>query len=131
MGSKTEKAEIKQQRKVQTEISEEKLLSYLSITDKALHKLELAKQKAENMAMAKDFLLMAKSYYSDARHYYKKGDFVTAFAAVNYAHGFIDAGARAGFFIVDNSDDIFAVDSRQKNNCMQKKRNRKDYCSGR
>ncbi|RLF89966.1 DUF357 domain-containing protein, partial [Thermococci archaeon] len=48
-----------------------------------------------------------RSYYSDAEYYYKKGDYVTAFAALNYAHGFIDAGVRLGVFKGED-DRLFA-----------------------
>lgn len=55
------------------------------------------------------FLDMASRYYSDAHHFHSKGDVVTAFAALNYAHGWLDAGARAGFFLVKNNE-LFVVD---------------------
>ncbi|HDM23115.1 MAG TPA: DUF357 domain-containing protein, partial [Methanomicrobia archaeon] len=37
----------------------------------------------------------------------EKGDYVTAFAALNYLHGYLDAGARLGIFEVNDSD-LFA-----------------------
>ena len=40
----------------------------------------------------------------------KKGDLVTAFAALNYAHGWLDAGARLGFFDVGKDNVLFTVD---------------------
>jgi len=53
---------------------------------------------------------MAKRYYSDAKHFRDKGDYVTAFAALNYAHGWLDAGARIGLFDVDHDSELFTVD---------------------
>jgi hypothetical protein len=53
---------------------------------------------------------MAQRYFSDARHFEKKGDIVTAFAALNYAHGWLDAGARLGLFDVGHDDKLFTVD---------------------
>ncbi len=53
---------------------------------------------------------MAQRYFSDAKHFEQKGDIVTAFAALNYAHGWLDAGARLGFFDVDHDDTLFTVD---------------------
>ena len=47
--------------------------------------------------------------FEDAKHFKEKGDFVTAFAALNYAHGFLDAGARLGVFDVKDNK-LFAVD---------------------
>ncbi|MCD6467513.1 MAG: DUF357 domain-containing protein, partial [Methanomicrobia archaeon] len=45
--------------------------------------------------------------YKDALYYKNKGDYVTAFAALNYLHGYLDAGARLGIFKTNNSD-LFA-----------------------
>jgi hypothetical protein len=33
----------------------------------------------------------AENYANDARHFFKKGDWFTAFGAANYAYGFLDA----------------------------------------
>jgi hypothetical protein len=33
----------------------------------------------------------AENYANDARHFFQKGDFFTAFGAANYAYGFLDA----------------------------------------
>ncbi|MCD6558677.1 DUF357 domain-containing protein [Palaeococcus sp. (in: euryarchaeotes)] len=90
------------------EITEEKLQRYFKITREALETLEIAVHKKSLLySVAKDFLTMARSYYSDAEYYYKKGDYVTAFAALNYAHGFIDAGVRLGVFKGED-DRLFA-----------------------
>ncbi len=89
-------------------ISGEKLERYFKITKEALdavkNKLD-EKRKKE----ALDFLDMAERYYSDAMHFKKKGEIVTAFAALNYAHGWLDAGARAKLFKVSDSR-LFTVD---------------------
>ena len=53
---------------------------------------------------------MAKSYYEDAKHFEEKGDRVNAFAALAYAHGWLDAGARLGLFDVDGDNELFTVD---------------------
>ncbi len=93
---------------MEREISEEKIQKYFEITRKALEKLEIAvHEKSLLYSVAKDFLTMAKSYYEDAKYYYEKGDYVTAFAALNYAHGFIDAGVRLGVFKGED-DRLFA-----------------------
>lgn len=89
-------------------ISKEKLEKYLDITKRALDKVKdkFDESRKEN---AEDFFDMASRYHSDAKHYMKKGDYVTAFAAVNYAHGWLDAGARIGLFKVTDSK-LFTVD---------------------
>ncbi|WP_457750967.1 DUF357 domain-containing protein [Thermococcus sp.] len=93
---------------MEREITDEKLQKYFEITEEALQRLEVAvHEKSLLRAVAKDFLTMAKSYFNDARYYYQKGDYVTAFAALNYAHGFIDAGVRLGVFKGED-DRLFA-----------------------
>jgi len=93
---------------VEREITEEKLQKYFKITEEALQRLEVAvHEKSLLRAVAEDFLTMARSYFNDARYYYQKGDYVTAFAALNYAHGFIDAGVRLGVFKGED-DRLFA-----------------------
>jgi hypothetical protein len=93
------------------EITPEKLKKYFDVTSRALKKVKIAKAAQIDWdAKAKDFLDMAQRYFSDAKHFEKKGDIVTAFAALNYAHGWLDAGARLGFFDVDHDDTLFTVD---------------------
>ncbi|MEK6857726.1 MAG: DUF357 domain-containing protein, partial [Nanoarchaeota archaeon] len=67
-------------------------------------------KKIEWKKNAEDFLDMAQRYFSDAKHFRDKGDVVTAFAALNYAHGWLDAGARLGFFDVEHDSELFTVD---------------------
>jgi hypothetical protein len=54
---------------------------------------------------------MIERYVSDAKHFFEKDDFVNAFAALNYAHGWLDAGARIGIFDVHDSR-LFTVDDK-------------------
>lgn len=91
-------------------ITEEKIDRYLDITRRALEKLKIAApQRSFNRRLADDFLNMATSYYDDAKHFREDGDFVTAFAAVNYAHGWLDCGARIGLFDVGEDDVLFTL----------------------
>jgi hypothetical protein len=89
-------------------ISEAKLRKYFAITEEALKavkgKFDPARKKE-----AEDFYDMASRYLSDAKHFSSKGDYVNAFAAVNYAHGWLDAGARIGLFAVHDNR-LFTVD---------------------
>jgi uncharacterized protein len=90
-------------------ITLEKLNKYFSITKEALDKVENALD-SERIEQAKDFFNMAQSYYNDALYFYKdKNDLVLAFAALNYAHGWLDAGARIRLFQVNDSR-LFTVD---------------------
>jgi len=52
---------------------------------------------------------MASRYYSDAEFFKKKNDYVLAYGALNYAHGWLDAGARIKLFLVNDST-LFTVD---------------------
>jgi hypothetical protein len=95
---------------MQNVITEEKMDRYLSVTARALDKLTIAApERSFNRRLADSFLEMAASYYSDARHFRENGDLVTAFAAVNYAHGWIDCGARIGRFDCGGDDQLFTL----------------------
>lgn len=89
-------------------ISKEKLGHYFSVTKAALGQAEAALNQEEK-SKAEDFLDMASRYYQDALFFAENGDLVNAFAAVNYAHGWLDAGARIGLFKVTDSK-LFTVD---------------------
>lgn len=93
-----------------TVITDAKINKYLDITKKALEKLRVvAPERSFSKRMADDFLNMALSYYNDAKHFCENGDFVNAFAAVNYAHGWIDCGARIGLWDVNQDDRLFTL----------------------
>jgi len=95
---------------VKDTISEERIDRYLEITKKALDKLKIAApDRSYGKRLADDFLEMASSYYSDAKHFRESGDLVNAFAAVNYAHGWLDCGARIGLFDVGGDDTLFTL----------------------
>lgn len=92
-------------------VTEEKLEKYFDVTSRALKKVKKVDSVHIDVEKsAEDFLDMAKRYFSDAKHFRSKGDWVTAFAALNYAHGWLDAGARLGLFDVDHDSELFTVD---------------------
>ena len=83
---------------------------YIEITRKALAKLKIAcPSKSFGRRIADDFVQMAVSYFEDAEHFKQKGDYVNAFACVNYAHGWLDCGARLGLFDVGEDDKLFTL----------------------
>jgi hypothetical protein len=93
-----------------SEITQEHLTRYLEITEKAMRKLKISVPERSYMRrLAEDFLGMAKSYWSDAISFSKKGDYVNAFACINYAHGWLDCGARIGLFDVGGNDQLFTL----------------------
>ena len=88
-------------------ITKEKIETYLKLSEKALNivKKKIIRGKENE---AREIISMASNYLSDSRHFEKKGDFVNALAAVNYAHGWIDSGVRLGVFNVKD-DKLFTV----------------------
>ena len=91
------------------QITPEKLEKYFSVTKKALSMAEKSGNRTELVKEREDFLDMIRRYVSDAEHFSEKGDKVNAFAALNYAHGWLDAGARIRLFQV-NDNRLFTVD---------------------
>ena len=93
------------------QITDEKLEKYFDVTSRAIAKVKIVSSGEINFKeAAEDFLDMAKRYFEDAKHFKEKGDIVTAFAALNYAHGWLDAGARLGLFDVGRDNKLFTVD---------------------
>ncbi len=50
---------------------------------------------------AKKLLDMATRYYSDSQHFYKKGEYLNALTALEYAEGWMDAGKEIGLLKQD------------------------------
>lgn len=88
-------------------ITLEKINKYFEITEKALKEVKknIIKGK-ENYA--KEIIDMVENYLSDAKHFKSKEDYVNCFAALNYAHGWIDSGVRLDIFDVKD-DKLFTV----------------------
>jgi hypothetical protein len=82
----------------------------LDITKRALKKIKIiAPEKSYAKKIAEDFLGMATAYYQDALHFKENKDLLRALACVNYAHGWLDAGARLGLFEVGADDRLFTL----------------------
>ena len=92
---------------MQNTITKQKLEKYFKLTSTALQEIKknIIKGK-ENYA--KEIIEMVENYLSDAKHFEKNQDFVNAFAALNYAHGWIDSGVRLDIFDVKD-DKLFTV----------------------
>jgi len=88
-------------------ITQEKLEQYFVVTKTAL-KIAQENIIAGKDDYAKEICDMVENYVSDAEHFEEKNDFVNAFAALNYAHGWIDAGVRLDIFDV-HDDKLFTV----------------------
>jgi len=88
-------------------VTKEKLDKYFKVTRSALF------EAGQNVFSGKEeyseeIFDMVKNYLSDAEHFMNKGDYVNAFAALNYSHGWIDCGVRLDVFDVDD-DKLFTV----------------------
>lgn len=88
-------------------ISQERLKKYFDITGKAL---EMAKKNINKKRKieAGEIIDMVERYYSDASYFKNKKDYVNAFAALNYAHGWLDTGSRLGIFDVKDNQ-LFVI----------------------
>ena len=92
---------------MEDKISVEKLAKYFDLTSRAL--VEVKENIISGREVdAKEIVDMVSNYLSDAKHFEGKGDFVNAFAALNYAHGWLDCGVRLGVFDVTD-DKLFTV----------------------
>ncbi len=82
----------------------------ISLTERALAKVKIAPPARSHLRkVAEDFLSMARAYCEDAKHFRAKGEFEKALANINYAHGWLDAGARIGLFDVGGDDRLFTL----------------------
>ena len=82
----------------------------VALTETALTRVKLAPPPRSHLRkVAEDFLGMARAYFDDARHFRERGELEKALANVNYAHGWLDAGARIGLFEVGGDDQLFTL----------------------
>lgn len=88
-------------------ITKEKLEKYFTLTSTALAEVKKNIIRGKEK-YAKEIIEMVENYLSDAKHFEKKKDFVNAFAALNYAHGWLDAGVRLDIFDVTD-DKLFTI----------------------
>lgn len=90
-------------------VTPERLEQYFSVTKQALQMAQDA--PVNNKSGSERVLDMAARYVSDAQHFAKQDNYVLAFAALNYAHGWLDCGASMNFFTVTDNT-LFTVDGK-------------------
>ncbi len=88
-------------------ITEQKIEKYYNLTSKALKIAKSSIGKNKDIE-AREIILMVECYLSDAKHFEKNNDYVNAFACLNYAHGWLDSGARLKIFNVSDNK-LFTV----------------------
>jgi hypothetical protein len=82
----------------------------IRMTEQALAKASIAAPKRSHLRkVAEDFVTMARAYHDDAVHFREKGELEKALSNINYAHGWLDAGARLGLFDVGEDDRLFTL----------------------
>lgn len=86
----------------------EMLSRYELITGEALAVAKAA--PVLDAAGAHEVLDMASRYVSDAAFFKQQGDELRALAALSYAHGWLDCGARMKFYKVTD-DRLFTIDA--------------------
>lgn len=92
---------------MEDKITDQKIKKYFEITETALAIVK--KNIIYGMEeQAREIIEMATNYLSDAKHFLTKQDKVNCFAAINYAHGWIDCGVRLEVFDVKD-DRLFTI----------------------
>ena len=88
-------------------ITKEKIEKYFKLTSTALEKTKKSIISGKE-DYAKEIIDMVSNYLLDAKHFEEKGDLVNSFAALNYAHGWLDAGVRLDIFETKD-DKLFTI----------------------
>ena len=88
-------------------ILKSKIDKYRKLSKKALQiaKKNIAKGKEKQ---AREIIKMVECYLEDSEYFESKGNLVNAFACLNYAHGWLDSGARLKIFNVKD-DSLFTI----------------------
>ncbi|MCL4451794.1 MAG: DUF357 domain-containing protein [Candidatus Thermoplasmatota archaeon] len=70
---------------------------YLKLEEEALLKISIAVPDDSSLfTIAEDFIRMARDYYSDAKSFMVREDYINCISAINYSYGWLDAGVRLG-----------------------------------
>jgi len=95
---------------VEDKVSEQRLMHYLALTERARSKATPIHAKGtEQDTMLNALLRMADDYASDAKHFKESGDYVRAFGAINYAHAWIDAAVKLRLLDGHGDDELFTL----------------------
>ena len=96
--------------KGKTEVDEERLDRYLALTARARAKSTPLVESDSGAGRQLAILMrMADDYTTDASHFKEKGDYVRSFAAINYAHAWIDAAVKLRLLDGHGDDELFTL----------------------
>ena len=102
---------MKKEKEIEKYVKKEYKFSYKAYK---IAEKRIAEKKIENkkeFEKAKEFLEMAKAYLDDSLHFLNKKDYIRAIACIYYAHAWLDAGARLGFWKPNKKEKkYFSVD---------------------
>ena len=70
----------------------EKVIKYEMLMRTIIERIECN----EDLRYSKDFMTMARSYYSDGNYFLERGDLTNALICFSYGHAWLDAGVRIG-----------------------------------
>ncbi|MEK6871479.1 MAG: DUF357 domain-containing protein [Nanoarchaeota archaeon] len=92
---------------MEDKITKQKIEKYFHITAKAfaIARKSIAKTKTKQ---AQEIITMVDCYLKDSHYFKEKKDYVNCFASINYAHGWLDCGARLKIFAVVD-DRLFTI----------------------
>jgi len=91
----------------QNKITKQKIEKYFKLTSRAL-KIACDSVVKGKRKQAEEIFIMVRCYLDDSVHFKEKGDFVNAYGALNYAHGWLDCGARLGILKVSDRE-LFTI----------------------
>jgi len=78
-------------------LNQQRLDREFRVTETALKETRILVDKEDkNYKKAEEFLDTATRYCADAKYFKNKNDRASAFGALNYAHGWLDAGKSIG-----------------------------------
>lgn len=87
---------------MKNKITIELIKKYYDLTSEAL-KIVKESVITGKEKQAKEIIEMVSNYIKDSEYFLKKNDFVNSFAALNYAHGWLDSGVILNIFNVDDN----------------------------
>ena len=92
---------------MQDKITKEKIEKYRVLTTKALKTVKGSVIKGREKD-AQEIINIVSDYLSDSTYFENKDDLINSFAALSYAHGWLDSGVRLGVFDVKD-DSLFTI----------------------
>ena len=91
------------------EVTMEKLDKYYQLTEQARKKATPIAKNKEDKNRLEIMLEMCDNYIFDSKYFRDRGDLVSAFGAINYAHAWLDAAVRIRLLDGHGDDHLFTI----------------------